>query len=49
MYLINKNIFWWYGISLSLSHNEIGAQGVAKLGEGISKLLNLTFLELDFT
>jgi hypothetical protein len=28
--------------------NEIGVQGATKLGEGVSKLLNLTVLNLNF-
>ena len=28
--------------------NEIGDVGAAKIGEGLSKLLNLTTLNLDF-
>ncbi len=31
-----------------LSRNYIGAEGVAKLGDGVSKLLNLTSLNLNF-
>jgi hypothetical protein len=30
------------------SYNSIGAKGAAKLGEGVSKLLNLTSLDLNF-
>ncbi len=30
------------------SYNEIDNQGLSKLGEGVSKLLNLTFLDLNF-
>jgi hypothetical protein len=29
-------------------NNSIGAEGAAKLGEGVSKLVNLTNLNLDF-
>jgi hypothetical protein len=34
--------------SSKISSNEIGADGAAKLGEGISKLPNLTILNLNF-
>jgi hypothetical protein len=30
-----------------ISNNDIGAEGAAKLGEGISNLLNLTMLNLN--
>ncbi len=30
-----------------ISNNDIGAEGAAKLGEGISNLLNLTTLNLN--
>ncbi len=30
-----------------ISGNKIGAEGAAKLGEGVSKLLNLTSLNLN--
>ncbi len=36
-----------YGIMKFISSNKIGAEGVAKLGEGVSKLLNLTSLDLN--
>ncbi len=31
-----------------ISYNGIGNEGAAKLGEDVSKLLNLTSLNLDF-
>ncbi len=31
-----------------MAGNDIGAKGAAKLGEGISKLLNLSNLSLNF-
>jgi hypothetical protein len=31
------------------SQNEISAEGAAKIGEGLSKLLNLTTLNLDLS
>ncbi len=31
-----------------ISTNKIGAEGAAKLGEGVKKLLNLTNLNMNF-
>ncbi len=31
-----------------ISNNEIGAKGAANLGEGVSKLVNLISLNLNF-
>jgi hypothetical protein len=31
-----------------ISNNSIGDKGAAKLGEGISKLMNITSLNLNF-
>jgi hypothetical protein len=36
-----------FGIKL-IRDNEIGAEGAAKLGEGISTLVNMTNLNLNF-
>ena len=32
-----------------ISQNGIDAEGAAKLGEGVSKLMNLTSLNMDLT
>ncbi len=37
-----------YYILKFIRENNIGAEGAAKLGEGVSKLLNLTNLKLYF-
>jgi hypothetical protein len=36
-----------YLILIFISWNEIGAEGAAKLGEGLSNLLKLTTLNMD--
>ncbi len=41
----NGNKYW---ISKFISGNSIGYEGAAKIGEGVSKLLNLTSLNLNF-
>ncbi len=38
-----------FSILKFISLNDIGTEGAAKLGEGVSKLLNLTSLNLNFT
>ncbi len=35
-------------LNLKISGNDIGVNGAEKLGEGVSKLLNLTSLNLNF-
>ena len=46
MELQNGNQYW---ILKLISNNQMGAEGAAKIGEGVSKLLNLTSLNLNFT
>jgi hypothetical protein len=41
----NENKYW---ILKFISENNIGDVGAAKLGEGVSKLLNLSSLNLNF-
>ncbi len=41
----NGNQNWFLKFN---SGNSIGAEGAAKIGEGVSKLLNLTSLNLNF-
>jgi hypothetical protein len=38
-----------YWILKFISDNYLGAEGASKIGDGVSKLLNLTSLNLDFT
>ncbi len=45
MDLQNGNQYW---ILKFISWNSIGAEGAAKVGEGVSKLLNLTSLDMNF-
>jgi hypothetical protein len=44
MELRNGNQYW---ILKLISNNQIGAEGGTKIGEGVSKLLNLTSLDLN--
>ena len=44
MELKNGNQYW---ILKMISNNQIGAERVTKIGEGVSKLLNLTSLDLN--
>ncbi len=41
----NENQYWIWKFN---SQNSIGDEGAAKIGEGVSKLLNLTSLNLNF-
>ena len=41
----NENQYWILKFN---SNNSIGAEGAAKIGEGVSNLLNLTSLNLNF-
>jgi hypothetical protein len=43
---MNKNLKRHWNLKL-ISNNEIGAEGAAKLGESVSKLVNLSSLNLD--
>ncbi len=43
-----KQIENQYWIIKYISNNSIGEEGAAKIGEGVSKLLNLTSLILNF-
>jgi hypothetical protein len=38
-----------YWILKFISRNSIGEEGAEKIGEGVSKLLNLISLDLNFT
>ncbi len=42
----NPKSFWFFKL---FNSNGIGADGSGKLGEGLSKLLNLTSLNLNFS
>ncbi len=44
MELQNGNQYW---ILKLISKNPIGAEGETKIGKGVSKLLNLTSLDLN--
>ncbi len=44
----NKKKLKSYWIFKLIRNNGIGADGAGKLGEGVSKLLNLTTLNLNF-
>ena len=51
MYFLSKNkiiyVFPIINFNIFQSDNKIGHDGSAKLGEGISKLVNLTNITLD--
>jgi hypothetical protein len=42
-----KNEKWYWSIKL-ISENGIGVEGAAKLGDGVSKFIILTCLNLNF-
>ena len=46
-YLLIIFLLFIYLILKFISGNKIGINGVAKLGEGVSKLMNLTSLNFD--
>ncbi len=46
--LLGKQNLKWYWNLKFIRVNQIGTEGAVKLSEGVSKLLNLTSLNLNF-